>query len=170
MIQAPIFHVNGDDPEACVRVARIAFEFRQAFHKDVVIDLVCYRLRGHNEGDDPSMTQPLMYGLIDAKRSVRKLYTASLIGRGDITVEEAEEDPETTTVDEGAADEGEESAEAAASEQKRPEHLEDGPYDEADAPEEDRSDLGGLRVPTIDGMERRMEVDQRSSAFIAHGK
>ncbi len=90
MIQAPIFHVNGDDPEAAVRVARIALEFRQAFKKDVVIDLVCYRRRGHNEADDPSMTQPLMYNLIDSKRSVRKLYTEALIGRGDITVEEAE--------------------------------------------------------------------------------
>jgi 2-oxoglutarate dehydrogenase E1 component len=90
MIQAPIFHVNGDDPEACVRVARLAFEFRMAFDKDVVIDLVCYRRRGHNEGDDPSMTQPLMYGLIEAKRSVRKLYTEGLIGRGDISVEDAE--------------------------------------------------------------------------------
>ncbi len=90
MIQAPIFHVNGDDPEAAVRVARLALEFRQAFRKDVVIDLVCYRRRGHNEADDPSMTQPLMYNLIDAKRSVRKLYTEALIGRGDITVEQAE--------------------------------------------------------------------------------
>jgi 2-oxoglutarate dehydrogenase E1 component len=90
MIEAPIFHVNGDDPEAVVRVARLAFEFRQAFKKDVVIDLVCYRRRGHNEGDDPSMTQPLMYDLIDKKRSVRKLYTEGLIGRGDISVEEAE--------------------------------------------------------------------------------
>jgi multifunctional 2-oxoglutarate metabolism enzyme len=90
MIQAPIFHVNGDDPEACVRVARLAFEFRMEFDKDVVIDLVCYRRRGHNEGDDPSMTQPLMYNLIEAKRSVRKLYTEGLIGRGDISVEEAE--------------------------------------------------------------------------------
>ncbi|MDP9396075.1 MAG: multifunctional oxoglutarate decarboxylase/oxoglutarate dehydrogenase thiamine pyrophosphate-binding subunit/dihydrolipoyllysine-residue succinyltransferase subunit, partial [Actinomycetota bacterium] len=91
MIQAPIFHVNGDDPEACVRVARLAFEYRQTFKKDVVVDLVCYRRRGHNEGDDPSMTQPLMYSLIESKRSVRKLYTESLIGRGDISVEEAEQ-------------------------------------------------------------------------------
>jgi hypothetical protein len=90
MIQAPIFHVNGDDPEACVRVAELAFEFRQRFRKDVVVDMVCYRRRGHNEGDDPSMTQPLMYNLIEAKRSVRKLYTESLIGRGDISVEDAE--------------------------------------------------------------------------------
>ncbi len=90
MIQAPIFHVNGDDPEACVRVAELAYEFRKEFSKDVVIDMVCYRRRGHNEGDDPSMTQPLMYNLIEAKRSVRKLYTESLIGRGDITVEDAE--------------------------------------------------------------------------------
>ncbi|GAA2515653.1 multifunctional oxoglutarate decarboxylase/oxoglutarate dehydrogenase thiamine pyrophosphate-binding subunit/dihydrolipoyllysine-residue succinyltransferase subunit [Pilimelia columellifera] len=91
MIQAPIFHVNGDDPEAVVRVARLAFEYRQAFNKDVVIDLVCYRRRGHNEGDDPSMTNPEMYQIIDAKRSVRKLYTEELIGRGDVTVTEAEE-------------------------------------------------------------------------------
>jgi 2-oxoglutarate dehydrogenase E1 component len=91
MIQAPIFHVNGDDPEAVARVAKLAFEYRQAFNKDVVIDLVCYRRRGHNEGDDPSMTQPLMYAIIDAKRSVRKLYTESLIGRGDISLTDAEE-------------------------------------------------------------------------------
>ena len=89
-IQAPIFHVNGDDPEAVVRVAQLAFEFREAFKKDVVIDLVCYRRRGHNEGDDPSMTQPLMYNLIEAKRSVRTLYLESLVGRGDITREEFE--------------------------------------------------------------------------------
>jgi multifunctional 2-oxoglutarate metabolism enzyme len=91
MIQAPVFHVNGDDPEAVVRIGQLAYEFRQRFHKDVVIDMVCYRRRGHNEGDDPSMTQPLMYNLIEAKRSVRKLYTESLIGRGDITEEEAEQ-------------------------------------------------------------------------------
>ncbi|MBC7517373.1 MAG: multifunctional oxoglutarate decarboxylase/oxoglutarate dehydrogenase thiamine pyrophosphate-binding subunit/dihydrolipoyllysine-residue succinyltransferase subunit [Microbacteriaceae bacterium] len=87
-IQAPIFHVNGDDPEAVIRVAELAFAYRQRFHRDVVIDLVCYRRRGHNEGDDPSMTQPLMYNLIEAKRSVRTLYTDALVGRGDITQDE----------------------------------------------------------------------------------
>ena len=91
MIQSPVFHVNGDDPEACARVAHLAFEYRQTFNKDVVIDMLCYRRRGHNEGDEPSFTQPVMYKLVDAKRSTRKLYTESLIGRGDITVEEAEE-------------------------------------------------------------------------------
>jgi 2-oxoglutarate decarboxylase len=91
MVQAPIFHVNGDDPEACARAARLAFGFRQAFHKDVVIDMVCYRRHGHNEGDDPSYTQPLMYALIEAKRSVRKLYTEALVRRGDISLEEAEQ-------------------------------------------------------------------------------
>ncbi|UOE44550.1 multifunctional oxoglutarate decarboxylase/oxoglutarate dehydrogenase thiamine pyrophosphate-binding subunit/dihydrolipoyllysine-residue succinyltransferase subunit [Agromyces larvae] len=90
-IQAPIFHVNGDDPEAVVRVAELAFRYRQEFKRDVVVDLVCYRRRGHNEGDDPSMTQPLMYNLIEAKRSVRKLYTEALVGRGDITEAEYEE-------------------------------------------------------------------------------
>ena len=91
IIQAPVFHVNGDDPEACVRIARLAFEYRQAFNKDVVIDMVCYRRRGHNEGDEPSFTQPLMYKLIDSKRSTRTLYTEALIGRGDISVEQADE-------------------------------------------------------------------------------
>ena len=90
-VQAPIFHVNGDDPEACVRVARLAFEYRQTFHKDVVIDMVCYRRYGHNEGDDPSYTQPLMYKAIAERRSVRKLYVETLVKRGDITVEEAEQ-------------------------------------------------------------------------------
>jgi 2-oxoglutarate dehydrogenase E1 component len=80
MIQAPIFHVNGDDPEAVLRVAGLAFDYRQAFNKDVVVDLVCYRRRGHNEGDDPSMTNPKMYQIIDTKRSVRKIYTEELIG------------------------------------------------------------------------------------------
>jgi 2-oxoglutarate dehydrogenase E1 component len=90
-IQAPIFHVNGDDPEAVARVAELAFAYREEFHRDVVIDLICYRRRGHNEGDDPSMTQPMMYNLIEAKRSVRTLYTEALVGRGDITQEEYDE-------------------------------------------------------------------------------
>lgn len=90
-IQAPILHVNGDDPEAVVRAAELAFQYREEFHRDIVIDLVCYRRRGHNEGDDPSMTQPLMTNLIEAKRSVRRLYTESLVGRGDITEDEYEQ-------------------------------------------------------------------------------
>ena len=90
-VQAPIFHVNGDDPEACVRVARLAFEYRQRFNKDVVIDMWCYRRHGHNEGDDPSYTQPLMYRAIADHRSVRKLYVESLVKRGDITDDEAEQ-------------------------------------------------------------------------------
>jgi 2-oxoglutarate dehydrogenase E1 component len=89
-VQAPILHVNGDDPEACVRVARLAFAFRQAFHKDVVIDMWCYRRHGHNEGDDPSYTQPVMYQKIEQHQSVRTLYVESLVRRGDITAEEAE--------------------------------------------------------------------------------
>ena len=91
MVQAPVFHVNGDDPEAVIWIAQIAYDFRQAFNKDVVIDLVCYRRRGHNEADDPSLTQPLMYEIIDQKRSTRKIYTEALIGRGDISSEEADE-------------------------------------------------------------------------------
>jgi 2-oxoglutarate dehydrogenase E1 component len=90
MIAAPIFHVNGDDPEACVRVAKLAVDYRREFKKDVVIDMVCYRRRGHNEADNPSFTQPMMYDIIDNKRSVRKLYTEALVGRGDITLEDAE--------------------------------------------------------------------------------
>ncbi|HET8788505.1 MAG TPA: multifunctional oxoglutarate decarboxylase/oxoglutarate dehydrogenase thiamine pyrophosphate-binding subunit/dihydrolipoyllysine-residue succinyltransferase subunit, partial [Actinomycetes bacterium] len=90
MIQAPIFHVNGDDPEACVRVARLAFEFRQAFKKDVVIDMWCYRRYGHNEADEPSFTQPLMYERIKSRRPVRKLYTEALVNRGDLSIEDAE--------------------------------------------------------------------------------
>src|SRR5690625_4709342 len=90
-LQVPIFHVNGDDPEAVARVAELAYAYRQEFHKDVIIDLVCYRRRGHNEGDDPSMTQPVMYSLIENKRSTRKVYTESLVGRGDITQEQAQE-------------------------------------------------------------------------------
>ncbi len=90
MVQAPIFHVNADDPEACVRVAELAFAYRRQFHKDVVIDMIGYRRHGHNEGDDPSYTQPMMYRKIAARPSVRTLYTQNLIDRGDISVAEAE--------------------------------------------------------------------------------
>ncbi|MGQ4537083.1 multifunctional oxoglutarate decarboxylase/oxoglutarate dehydrogenase thiamine pyrophosphate-binding subunit/dihydrolipoyllysine-residue succinyltransferase subunit [Dermabacteraceae bacterium P7074] len=83
--QLPIMHVNSDDPEACVRAARIAFDYRQKFGRDVIIDMVCYRRRGHNEGDDPSMTQPQMYRLIEQKPSVRKLYAQQIVTRGDFT-------------------------------------------------------------------------------------
>ncbi|HEX2030577.1 MAG TPA: multifunctional oxoglutarate decarboxylase/oxoglutarate dehydrogenase thiamine pyrophosphate-binding subunit/dihydrolipoyllysine-residue succinyltransferase subunit [Actinomycetota bacterium] len=91
MVQAPILHVNGDDPEACVRAARLAFAFRQRFQKDVVIDMWCYRRWGHNEGDDPSFTQPLMYRKIKDLRTIRKRYVEHLVNRGDLSVEEAEE-------------------------------------------------------------------------------
>ena len=90
MVQAPIFHVNGDDPEACVRVIRLAYEFRREFHKDVVVDMVCYRRFGHNEADEPAFTQPAMYALIGERRSIRKLYTEQLVNRGDLSLEEAE--------------------------------------------------------------------------------
>ncbi|MEA2489025.1 MAG: multifunctional 2-oxoglutarate metabolism enzyme, partial [Acidobacteriota bacterium] len=91
MVQAPIFHVNGDDPEACIRATKIAYDFRQQFHKDVVIDVVCYRRHGHNEGDEPSLTQPKMYKLIKEHRSVRKIYTEQLLRKGDLDPQEAEE-------------------------------------------------------------------------------
>ena len=90
MIQAPIFHVNGEDPEASVFVAELAFDFRQAFRRDVVIDMFCYRRHGHNEGDDPSMTQPIMYSKIRNRPSLSSIYTEQLIMMGDLTVEETE--------------------------------------------------------------------------------
>ncbi len=90
-IQAPVIHVNGDDPEAVVQAAQLAYEYRQRFNRDVVIDLITYRRRGHNEGDDPSMTQPGMYNLIANKTSTRRLYVDALVGRGDITQEEADQ-------------------------------------------------------------------------------
>jgi 2-oxoglutarate dehydrogenase E1 component len=91
MVQAPIFHVNGDDPEACIRAMKLAYGFRQQFHKDVVIDMICYRRHGHNEGDEPSLTQPRMYKAIKEHRSVRKIYTETLLRKGDIDPKEAEE-------------------------------------------------------------------------------
>ena len=88
MVQAPIFHVNGDDPEAVVHVARLAMEFRQTFNRDVVIDLFCYRRHGHNEGDEPSFTQPLMYRRIAEHPTVKAIYARRLID--DDVVTEAE--------------------------------------------------------------------------------
>ncbi|HEX8619156.1 MAG TPA: multifunctional oxoglutarate decarboxylase/oxoglutarate dehydrogenase thiamine pyrophosphate-binding subunit/dihydrolipoyllysine-residue succinyltransferase subunit, partial [Thermoanaerobaculia bacterium] len=90
-VQAPIFHVNGDDPEACIRAMKLAYEFRQQFQRDVVIDLICYRRHGHNEGDEPSLTQPRMYKTIKEHRSVRKIYTEQLLRKNDISPTEAEE-------------------------------------------------------------------------------
>ncbi|MCS7053916.1 MAG: multifunctional oxoglutarate decarboxylase/oxoglutarate dehydrogenase thiamine pyrophosphate-binding subunit/dihydrolipoyllysine-residue succinyltransferase subunit [Ignavibacterium sp.] len=90
MIQAPIFHVNGDDPEAALWVTEIALEYRNIFKKDVVIDLLGYRRHGHNEGDEPGFTQPLMYEKIKQKKSVYTLYTERLIKEGVITKEEAD--------------------------------------------------------------------------------
>ena len=81
MVQAPIFHVNGDDPEACVRVMQLAFAFRQKFRKDVVVDMICYRRYGHNEADEPAFTQPRMYELIDSHPSPRTRYTETLGAR-----------------------------------------------------------------------------------------
>lgn len=86
----PVFHVNGDDPEAVVWVAQLAVDYRNRFGKDVFIDLVTYRRRGHNEADDPSMTQPLMYKLIGETKSSRDQYTETLLGRGDLTEEDIE--------------------------------------------------------------------------------
>jgi 2-oxoglutarate dehydrogenase E1 component len=87
-IQAPIFHVNGDDPEAVVHVARLATEFRQKFKTDVVIDLVCYRRHGHNESDEPAFTQPVMYQKIAALPTTRKLYADKLVRESVLSVEE----------------------------------------------------------------------------------
>jgi len=91
MIQAPIFHVNAEDPEAAVFVAELALEFRQTFHKDVVIDLYCYRKHGHNEGDEPAFTQPLLYQKIKNRPSISAIYTEKLIADSTLKREEGEE-------------------------------------------------------------------------------
>jgi 2-oxoglutarate dehydrogenase E1 component len=90
VVQAPVFHVNGDDAEAVAHVARMAMEYRQRFHRDVFIDLVCYRRYGHNELDDPSFTQPAMYQLIDEHPSNSEVYARRLIEEGAVTAEEVE--------------------------------------------------------------------------------
>ena len=91
MVEAPIFHVNGDDPEAVVHAARVATEFRQQFNKDVVIDMFCYRRFGHNEGDEPMFTQPLMYKAIKGHKTTLQLYTERLVADGLIPEGEIED-------------------------------------------------------------------------------
>ncbi|BFU92720.1 MAG: 2-oxoglutarate dehydrogenase E1 component [Nitrospira sp.] len=90
MLQIPIFHVNGEDPEAVARVVRLAMDFRRTFHSDVVIDMYCFRRRGHNEGDEPSFTQPLMYGVIDKRRPLREYYLGHLLRLGEVDRDEAD--------------------------------------------------------------------------------
>ena len=90
MVQAPIFHVNGDDPEAVVHVCRLATEFRNKFKVDVVVDMFCYRRSGHNEADEPSFTQPLMYQAIKGHATTRKIYEKKLVDNGTMTRVESE--------------------------------------------------------------------------------
>lgn len=91
MVQAPVLHVNGDDPETVVFAVELATEYRQRFHKDIFVDMVCYRKHGHNEGDDPKYTQPHLYELISAHKNPREVYSEMLIARGDIDAELARE-------------------------------------------------------------------------------
>ena len=90
IVQAPVFHVNGDDPESVVRVCQIAADYRQRFKADVVVDIVCYRRHGHNEGDEPAFTQPAMYRAIDERPTTRQIYTESLVAEGVLTVSDAD--------------------------------------------------------------------------------
>src|SRR5438552_13841214 len=91
MMKVPVFHVNGEDPEAVGQVTKLAIEFRQRYAKDVVVDMYCYRRYGHNEADEPRFTQPLMYSIIDKKPSVREVYVRRLLEMGQITTEQATE-------------------------------------------------------------------------------
>jgi 2-oxoglutarate dehydrogenase E1 component len=97
MLQIPIFHVNGERPEAVAQVVKLAMEFRQEFKRDVVVDMYCFRRRGHNEGDEPSYTQPQMYEKINARRPVRESYLASMLELGEITREDADRIAERRT-------------------------------------------------------------------------
>ena len=90
-VLSPVFHVNGDDVEALVFTVKLAMEFRQKFHRDVFIDVLCYRKYGHNEGDEPRFTQPLLYKAIAAHPNPREIYVEQLISRGDIDLEFAKE-------------------------------------------------------------------------------
>ena len=91
MIEAPVLHVNGDDPEAVVLATQLAIDYRQEFHKDVVIDIICFRKLGHNEQDTPAVTQPLMYKKIAKHPGTRKLYADKLVQQGVITAQDADD-------------------------------------------------------------------------------
>ena len=92
MIEAPIFHVNGDDPEAVVHAAKVATEFRMKFHKPVVVDMFCYRRFGHNEGDEPAFTQPIMYRKIRTQKTTAAIYGERLIAEGHLSQAECRQD------------------------------------------------------------------------------
>jgi len=124
MVQAPIFHVNGDHPEAAVRVVMLALAFRQEWKRDVVVDLLCYRRWGHNEADDPSYTHPTLYAKIERQRSVRKLYTEELLRRGDIDASAAEKALEDFRAKLEAAFRSAREAEIAVKEPPLPEEAE----------------------------------------------
>lgn len=91
MIDAPVIHVNGDDPEAVVFAAQLAAEYRQQFHADFFIDMVCYRRHGHNESDEPKFTQPTLYNIISKHQNPREVYNATLVQRGDVDAELADQ-------------------------------------------------------------------------------
>jgi 2-oxoglutarate dehydrogenase E1 component len=124
MVQAPIFHVNGDHPEAAVRVVTLALAFRQEWKRDVVVDLLCYRRWGHNEADDPSYTHPTLYAKIERHRSVRKLYTEELLRRGDIDAAIAETTLEDFRAKLEAAFRSARDAEVAVKDPPPPEEME----------------------------------------------
>jgi 2-oxoglutarate dehydrogenase E1 component len=120
MIEVPIFHVNGEDPESVVYVGELATDFRETFGQDVVIDMVCYRRHGHNEGDEPAFTQPLMYGKIKDRLSVRDLYIEHLVMTGELTTDEFE------TISETFHDKLEEVYKEVHANQAAPKHVEHG--------------------------------------------
>ena len=152
MVQAPIFHVNGDHPDDAVRVMRLALAFRQEFKRDVVVDLLCYRRWGHNEADDPSYTHPTMYAKIERHRSVRKLYTEELLRRGDIDGPTAEKALEDFREKLGAAFEQAHEADVAVKEPPPPEETEprDTSAEEAPSTGVDRTRLEAV----LDGLDR----------------
>jgi multifunctional 2-oxoglutarate metabolism enzyme len=161
-VQAPILHVNGDDPEAVVRVARLAYAYRQEFHRDIVIDLICYRRHGHNEADDPSFTQPQMYELIDNQRSVRKVYTERLVRRGDISIEKAEEyleDFESRLQE--AFDETKQATPPEPPKAVRPEETRDLPPRVETGVQRERLDhIASVQFGTHDGFTRHPKLDR----------